>query len=162
LRAFIPAIAFMSGSSMNGPFFCERMLLCLPLHDELIRSFVVSRFVTEGGLSPWSHRVISLHAAFATAVRMVDGVHNDTSDRRTNPHVARPPSFSDRDSLVVKITDLADRRNAVDVHQSYFARRQLDVGVCSFFSNQLRGCAGAPRHLRTFAGTKFDVVYRGT
>src|SRR5262252_6989068 len=152
----------MSGSSMNGPFFCERMLLRLPLHDELIRSFVVSRFVTKGWLSPWSHGVISLHAAFAAAMRMVDGVHNDTSVRRTNPHVPRPPSFSDRDILVVQITDLTDRRNAVDVHQSYFARRQLDVGVGSFFSNQLRGCAGAPRHLCAFAGTQFDVVYRGT
>src|SRR5688572_9020123 len=40
--AFMFVIAFSSGASMKGPFLTERAILFrLPLHDELIRAFVV-------------------------------------------------------------------------------------------------------------------------
>ena len=70
----------------------------------------------------------------------------------------RPAGFSDRDVLVIEIADLTDGRDAVDIHQSRLARRQLHVCVSAFFRHQLRGSSGASRHLRTLAGTQFDVV----
>src|SRR5205085_9934272 len=114
---------------MNGPFLCERMLLGLPLHNELIGSFVVSCFVAQSWLTPRSHRMIALDTAFASAMRMIDRVHDDATHRRANSHVPRTPGLSNRDVLVVQIADLADRRNTVDVHQPHFAGRKLHVGV---------------------------------
>src|SRR5437868_15445795 len=114
---------------MNGPFFCERMLLTLSLHDELFSSFVVSRLVAQRRLAPWRHRVISLHAAFTTAVRMVDGIHHDTAVGRADAHMPRASGFADGDIFVVQISDLADRRAAVDIHQPDFAGRKFYVSI---------------------------------
>src|SRR2546427_7668533 len=77
---------------MNGPFFCERMLLGLPLHNELIGSFVVSCFVAQCRLTPRSHRMITLHTAFASTMRMIDRVHYHATHGWANSHVARARS----------------------------------------------------------------------
>src|SRR5215813_12083283 len=114
-------MALFSGASINGPFFCERMLLCLPLHNELVGSFVVSSLVTKRRLAPRSHWVISLHAAFTSAVWMVDRIHHDTTNGRSNSHVAGTSRFSDRDVLMIEISNLTDGRCAIHIHQSHFA-----------------------------------------
>src|SRR5213593_816442 len=101
---------------MNGPFFKERMLLALSLHNELSGSFVVSRFVAQGRNTPGSHGMIPLHAAFASAVRMIDGIHNNTAHCRPDAHVPRPSVFPNRNVFVIEISNLSDRRHAVDVH----------------------------------------------
>src|SRR5215831_7187096 len=106
---------------MNGPFFCERMLLTLPLHDELLSSFVVSRLVAQRRLAPGRHRVISLHASFTAAVRMIDGIHHDAAICGPDTHVASAPGLSDRHILVIEIADLPDRGDTVDIHQPNFS-----------------------------------------
>src|SRR5262245_4750833 len=125
-------IAFMSGSSMNGPFLCERMLLRLPLHNELVSSFVITRLVAEGGLSPRRHRVISLDSAFAAAMRMIDRVHDHAANRRADAHVTRSACFSDRHVFVIQISNLSDSRDAIDVNEPDFTGWQLHVSVSGF------------------------------
>src|SRR5262249_61995392 len=98
--------AFASGASINGPFFCERMLLCLPLHDELVGSFVVSCLVAKRRLAPRSHWVIPLHPAFTSAVRMIDRIHHHPANRRPNSHVAAANRPFRRDVLMIKISPL--------------------------------------------------------
>src|SRR5262245_9997642 len=107
--------------SMNGPFFKERILLTLPLHDELVGSFVVARFITERRHSPRSHGVVAFHSAFATTVWMIHRIHHNASYSRPNSQVPRASGFSNGDVFVIEIPDLADRGNAVDVHQADFA-----------------------------------------
>src|ERR1051325_3562078 len=115
-RAFIPRIAFSKWLSMNGPFFSERMLLGLPLHDELIRSFVIARFVAQRRHAPWSHGVITFHAALAPSMRVIDRIHYHTAHCRTNSHVAGAACFSDRDVFVIQVADLTDSRHTIDIH----------------------------------------------
>src|SRR5207253_6530122 len=114
---------------MNGPFFCERMLLGLPLHNELIGSFVVSCFVAQSRLTPRSHRMIALDAAFAPTVRMIDRVHYHTTHRWANSHVARAPGLSNRDVFMVQVAHLTDRRQAINVYQPHFAGRKFHMGI---------------------------------
>src|SRR5262245_36500287 len=99
---------------MNGPFFCERMLLRLPLHNELVGSFVVSGLVAKRRLTPRRHRMVAFDTAFTAAVRMVDRIHDHTAVSRANSHVPRPAGFSDRDVFVIEIAHLADCGDTVD------------------------------------------------
>jgi hypothetical protein len=97
------------------------MLLTLSLHDELVGPFVIARLVSESGLSPRRHGVITLYPAFATAVRVIDWIHNNTAICWPNAHMARAAGFTDRYILVVQVPDLADSCTAVDVDQPDFA-----------------------------------------
>src|SRR5262245_1464276 len=151
-------MALFSGASTNGPFFCERMLLCLPLHDELVGSFVVSSLVTKRRLAPRRQWVISLHAAFTSAMRMIHRIHHDTTDGRSNSHVSGSSGLSDGDVLMIEISDLTDGRRAIHIHQSHFARWEFHVSISSFFSDDLCGGAGAARHLGALSGTQLNIV----
>src|SRR5688572_10330662 len=143
-------MAFRSGASMKGPFLTERaMLFRLPLHDELVRPLVVAGLVTQRRLSPGRHRVITLHAALASAMRMIDGIHHHTADRRTYAHVTHTSRLAQRDVFMVEVANLSDRCHADHIHQANFARRQLYVSVCAFLRDQLCTRASAPCHLRT-------------
>src|SRR5437667_3896758 len=135
-------MAFSNGSSINGPFLCERMLLRLPLHNELVSPFVVSCLVAKRRLAPRCHRVITLNAAFTATMGMVDWIHHNAANRRTNAHVTRTSSLSNRDVFMIEIADLTNRRSTVDIHQSNFAGRQLHVSIRAFLGHELSGCAG--------------------
>jgi len=102
--------------------------------------------------------MIALHAAFATAMRMVDRIHHNSANCRPFTHVPRSSCFSDSYVLMIEIAHLADGRNALDIHQSRLTRRQLDLRIAALFRNQLRCGSGASRHLCTLPGTKLDVV----
>src|SRR5262249_3580702 len=115
------SMAFNSGWSMNGPFFCERMLFRLSLHNKLVGSFVVSRLVTKRGLAPRSQRIVSLHSAFTSAMWMIDWIHDNTANRRPYSHMAGAARFSDRDVLMIEIPHLPDRCRTVHVDQSHLA-----------------------------------------
>ena len=65
--------------------------------------------------------MITLYPAFTTAVRVIDGIHNDTAICWPNAHMPRAAGFTDRYILVVQVPDLADGRTAVDVDQPDFA-----------------------------------------
>src|SRR5438093_10470064 len=99
--------------SMNGPFFKERMLLALPLHNELVGSFVVARFITERRHSPRSHGVVPFNSAFATTMWMIDRIHHNTSHGWPNSQVPRASRFSNRDRVVIAIPNLSGRGHAV-------------------------------------------------
>src|SRR5262245_11691409 len=130
-------MAFANGSSINGPFFCERMLLRLPLHNELVSSFVVSCLVAKRRLAPWCHGVITLHATLTSAMRMIHRVHDHAAIRRTDSHVPSAAGLSNRHVFMIEIPDLPDRRDTVHIHQSNFTRGQFHVSVSRFLSDQL-------------------------
>ena len=148
--------------SMNGPFFKERMLLALPLHNELVGSFVVARFITERRHSPRSHGVVPFNSAFATTMWMIDRIHHNTSHGWPNSQVPRASGFSNSDVFVIEIPNLSDRGHAVDVHQADFARRKLHMGIVAFLRHKLRCGAGAARHLSALTRTQLDIVHGRT
>src|SRR5437868_6261721 len=106
---------------MNGPFFDERILLALPLHNELVRPFVVARLVTQRGHAPRRHRVIALHAAFTAAVRMIDRIHDDAAHRWPDTFMTRAACLADSYIFVIEITNLPDCGEAIDIYQPHFA-----------------------------------------
>src|SRR5262245_15884180 len=114
------SMAFNSGWSTNGPFFCERMLFRLSLHDKLVGSFVVSRLVAKRGLAPGSQRMVSLHSAFTSAMWVINWIHHNTANRRPYSHMARAAGLSNRDVLMIEIPHLPDRCRTVDVDQPNF------------------------------------------
>jgi hypothetical protein len=50
--------------------------------------------------------------SLAAAVRMVDGIHDDTAHVRSPAFPPRTPRFPDRDILMINVADLADRGQA--------------------------------------------------
>ena len=59
------------------------------------------------------------------------------------------------------VADLADRRTAFAAHVAKLAGGQLEQRVVAFLGHQLRGAAGAARHLAAAADAELDVVHRG-
>src|SRR5690349_7604794 len=104
---------------MNAPFFCERILLALPLHNELIGSLVIPSLVAQCRDAPRSHGVITLHAAFTAAVRMIDRIHHHTTDCWTDSHMTRAAGLTDGDVLMIKVANLPDGCEAINIHQSH-------------------------------------------
>src|SRR5436190_11045698 len=109
-------IAFKSGASMKGPLLIERaMLFRLPLHDELVGALVIPSFVAESRLPPRRHRVVTLHAAFTTTMRVIDGIHNNAANRRPHPQMPDASGLSERHLFVIEIANLSDRRYAIQI-----------------------------------------------
>src|SRR2546426_4431047 len=120
-------MALLSGVSMNGPFFCERMLFRLPLHDELVASFVVACLIAKRRFTPRRHRVVALNSAFTAAVRMIDRIHHNAANRRPNSQVPSASCLSDRDVLMIQVSYLTDRCYAVHIHQPHLAGGEFHV-----------------------------------
>src|SRR3954466_7750632 len=164
---FIPSIFSRSGTSTNGPFFSERDIsLCLrlflaTLDDESIGALGVARLVTLRGDAPRRHRVTAARGlALTAAERVIDRVHRHAADVRADAQPPAAAGLADRDVLVVEITDLPDRRVALDVDLARLARRHLDRGVLAFLGHHLHPGAGAARDLAAAAGPQLHVVHQ--
>src|SRR5437588_5080263 len=171
---FIAITRLISLASTKGPFFrlllmctnnlavrspaAERHLCSFP-DDEFIGALVVARLFAHGDFAPLG---LGLAAdggfAFATAVGMVARVHGRTAHRGPEAHVPRATGLADADRGVLRVTDLAQGRHALDVHQPNFAGRQAHLRPHAFLGHQLRAHAGAADHLPTAAGLQLDVV----
>ena len=101
-------------------------------------------------------------AAFATAVRVVDGVHRNAAVVRLFAEPAGASRLTARHVFMIEVADLANRGHAVDVDLAGFARRELQQRVVGFLRNQLDHRAGRTRHLRALARAKFHVVHDRT
>src|SRR6188508_250803 len=95
------------------------------------------RAVAHGGLAPrglWRHPGRGL--AFATAVRMVARVHDDSADLRALAQVPGTAGLAEILVLVVEVADLADGG-----HAPHLARRHADRGVVASLASN---CAEVP------------------
>src|SRR3984885_493962 len=138
-------------------------LLAAPLHDEDIRPLVVAGLVSAGRLAPGGNRVTAARGlAFTTTMRVVDRVHRDTAVGGANTLPAVASGLTDGLIFVFGVAYLADGRHAVDEHFAGFAGGQLEQRVIAFLGNELNLGACGASHLRALAGTKLNVVNRGT
>src|SRR5581483_10022606 len=71
--------------------------------------------------------------SFSSAVRMIDRVHRHPSDGRTPSHPPRSSRLAVRIVLMVDVADLSDRRHALGMDQSDFARAEPDLRPFSLF-----------------------------
>ena len=96
--------------------------------------------------------MVSLHAAFTAAVRMIHRVHCHAAHRGTFAMPTRSARFSVRHVLVVQITELADSGHALDTESPHFARRQLHQSKIAFFAQKLRCSTGGTNYLTALTG----------
>src|SRR5215469_9176687 len=93
--------------------------------DVAVRRLVVPCFRALGTLAPGRDRMTAARgAAFAAAMRMVDRVHRDAAHRRLLAEPAIAAGLADRDVLLIRIRDRADRRHALGAHHAHLARGQ--------------------------------------
>src|SRR5512138_2832588 len=86
-------------------------------HNPFFGALVVAGLEPARGLTPRSHWVPATRGlALAAAVRVIHGVHADATIMRPLAHPSLAPRFSERHVFVVRIANLAHRRQAVHVH----------------------------------------------
>src|SRR5690606_36423298 len=121
----------------------------------------MARLVALGLLTPRRDRVrVTLTGlAFTTAVRVIDGVHDDTANRRPDTEPALRTGLADLAQVVLIVADFADRGAAVHVDLAHFARTHARRDVLAFAGDDLDTGTSAARDLRTLAGLHLDAVH---
>ena len=90
--------------------------------------------------------------AFATTVRVVDRVHNRTTDGRADALPAVTASLADLDVGMLGVADFANGRAAGEQHAAHLRRGHAQNGVLAFLTHELdRSTSGASQR-STLAG----------
>src|SRR3954451_3405157 len=139
--ATLAGLATTDDEGVGGLVLASAALLLAPGRD---------RVATTGGLT------------LTTAVRVVDGVHDDTADGRALALPAHAAGLAPVDVRLLGVADLADRGAAAHVDEAHLARGQPQRGAGALAGDQLGAVAGRPGHLGTAAGTQLHAVDRRT
>src|SRR3954471_9928994 len=101
---------------LNSSFLVHRSSFHSSISDDhLLRSLVLARLVTACRLAPGRHRIAASGSlAFAAAMWVVHRVHRHAAYMWANALPTRSASFTERNILVLNITDLAHRRTTLD------------------------------------------------
>src|SRR6266481_5944320 len=132
-----------------------------PADDQIVRRLFLARLVSLGGLAPWRLGMVSFRLALATAVRMVNRVHRDSTHMTALAEPSRAPGLADRNIFVVEIADLTDSRAAIRLHHPLLARGQLEESHLALFRHQLRLHTRATCELRTGPRLHLDRMNDG-
>src|SRR6195952_1692320 len=165
--SFCASTFLIRWSSTNGPFFRLRGISLLPLarlaatDDQGIAGLALARAAL--GLAPGGDRVAATGGlALATTVRVVDGVHHDTTHGRALALPAHPAGLAPVDVGLLGVADLADRGAAADVDVAHPARGHPQLCARALLGDELRGVAGGPGDLGAAPRTKLHAVDRRT
>src|SRR5580704_13210709 len=130
--------------------------------DQTVRRLFLARLVSLGGLAPRRLGMVSLRLALATAMRMVNGVHRDSTHVTALAEPSRAPGLADRNIFMIEIADLADSGATIRLHHPLLARGQLEQRHLALFRHQLRLHARAARELGAGARLHLDCVHDST
>ena len=97
-------------------------------------------------------------SAFTTTHRMVNRVHHNTADMRSESEITLLAGFAQRSIHVVQISDLSDSGLAIQMHLADFTARQLDLCIITVLGTENRNLSGGTNHSGAFSGDEFDVV----
>ena len=100
--------------------------------------------------------------ALATAVRVVNRVHDSTADGRTNAHVALTTGLSDDDVGVLGVADLADGRAAGHEDAAHLGGRHTDDGVLALLTHELASGTSGTGDSSALTRLELDCVDQGT
>src|SRR5215469_3849465 len=164
--SFCASTFLIRWSSTKGPFFRLRgieacslpLVLAAAAADQPVTGLVLPAG-TAFRLTPRADRVATARAlALATAVRVVNRVHGDATDRRTLALPAVAARLAELDVAVLGIADLTDGRAALRAHPPDLAGRHAQGRVAALLGQQLDPGAGRPRDLRAATGAHLDRV----
>ena len=99
---------------------------------------------------------------FTTTVRVIDRVHDNTTNRRTNAFVAHTTGFTEVLVGVVGVGHGTNGGHAFLTDHAQFARAQTDLSVAAIATNELSVSTGRTCDLTAFARLHLDVVDDGT
>jgi len=107
-------------------------------------------------------RIALPRLSFSTTMRVVDRVHNHTSNVGT---LTLPPcttSLADNNVFMINVTDLTNRSHASRQDLAHLAGLQTNLNVGPITPHNLGRSPGAADQLTTLARLQFNVVNRGT
>src|SRR5262245_61587665 len=111
--------------------------------DEFRGRLVLAGLLALGGEAPGRDRMTAARrAAFAAAMRVIDGVHRHAAIVRAPTEPAGAAGLADRDVHVVGIRHGADRRHAAAMHQALLRRIEAQDDVLLIASDNLRISSG--------------------
>src|SRR4051794_39614270 len=97
---------------------------------------------------------------FTATVRVIDRIHNNTANGRTNAAPTHRASLTDLAQVVLAVAHFTHGCSALDMHTTNFAGTQTDLSVSAFTCHQHDASAGGTRHLRPFARQHLNAVHR--
>src|SRR5262245_29517675 len=112
------------------------------------------------GLAPRRDRVATTGGlALATAVRVVDRVHDDTADGRALALPPHPAGLAPVDVRLLGVADLADGGAAAHVDVAHLAGRHAQLRAAALLGDQLGRDAGRAGDLGAATRTQLDAVH---
>ena len=100
--------------------------------------------------------------AFATTMRMVDGVHGHTTGLRADALPAVTTGLTDLDELVLGVANFTNGAAAIDRDTTHFGAGQTQGGVIAFLGDELDAHACTTTHLAAATWLQLDVMDDGT
>ena len=106
----------------------ERAMFTYPLnlktttHNHVVSALVSTCTETLGRNAPWTDWMTTCCSlTLTTTVRVINRIHNDTTDGWTHTAPAHCTRLTDRTQTVLGVTNFAQRSFAVDMHLADFA-----------------------------------------
>ena len=100
--------------------------------------------------------------ALATAHRVVDRIHGDTTNRRPHSAPAFSTGFAELSQIVLAVANLTNSCTTVHVNLAHLTRTQAHCRVSAFASGKLCIRSGRAHELSALAGFHLDVVNQRT
>src|SRR6478736_2244253 len=119
------------------PLLLLALLAGVTTANDVLVAFLVRVAGAALGLAPRRNRVTTTGGlALTTTVRVVDGVHRDTTDGRADALPALAAGLAPVDVRLLGVADLADRRAAARVDVADLAGGQTQLGVGAILRDQ--------------------------
>ena len=99
--------------------------------------------------------------SLTAAVRMVDRIHDDSTNVWPTAEPSRAPRFADGNILMIEIADLPDGRHTGSQNSPHLPGLQSHLHIAFFAAHNLGKTAGAADQLPALARLQLDVVDRG-
>ena len=147
---------------MNEP--CQLTFIRITTADNhIIRTFIVAGTITFSRCTPRANRFTCFTGTtFATTMRVVNRIHNDTSYCRTDATPTISTCFADFFQTLLFIAHFADSGSAIYMDFTDFTGAQTNLGISAFFSQYYCRSTGRAGNLRTFARFHFNTVHSST
>ena len=117
-------------------------------------------------VAPWAEKVLAtttgLGLAFATTVRVVNGVHRHTTNSWTNALPAGAARFAGGFVHVIAVADLADGAEATIIEAADFTGRHFHERPAAIAVGEHGELSGGAGDFAAIAGDEFDVVNGGS
>src|SRR5688500_5238066 len=129
-------------------------------YNQLTGALAATSTVTKSQLTPWRTRwfTTTVTSTVTTTMRVVGGIHNNTTDGWADTLTALATGRTDFDILMLYVTDNTDGSSCFNTEFTDFTRWHTNLSVVALFCHKLCLCSGSTYHLSTLAGVDLDGI----